>query len=108
MRIILTALTLILAGNAAQAQSLRSELLAVPLTKDLGGAGTRAATEADAYGLAVANITPPHRALFTFGTQVFTAEWKPAPGAQATTDGLGPLFPRDSCKACHEIGRAHV
>ncbi len=94
-------LAFLIGGTAAQAQSLRAELLATPLTKNLGGAGTRAAAEADAYGLAVGNITPQHRALFTFGTQVFTAEWKPAPGAQVTTDGLGPLFHRDSCRACH-------
>jgi len=85
----------------AEASSLREELLAIPVTENLGGDTSRAIATADAFTFAANNIKPSNRPMFAFGNQMFTAEWFPAPGPQPTTDGLGPLFNRESCVACH-------
>ena len=86
----------------ASAQSLRSEFMAIPVTKNLGGATTRPVATREAFTFVSANASPVNRALFTFGNQMFTVEWKPTPGAQPVTDGLGPLFNRESCFGCHD------
>ncbi|MDX2222490.1 MAG: di-heme oxidoredictase family protein [Rhodospirillaceae bacterium] len=84
-----------------QTDPLRSELLAVPITDQLGGATTRPVATPDAYTFVAGNADDAAKAMFSFGNQMFTAVWKPAPGPQPTTDGLGPLFNRESCFDCH-------
>ncbi|MBL8642456.1 MAG: c-type cytochrome [Rhodospirillaceae bacterium] len=86
---------------AAVATSLRDELLAIPVTPALGGDTTRPIATPEAFTFAAENIKPMNRPMFAFGNQMFTAEWTPAPGPQPTTDGLGPMFNRESCVACH-------
>jgi CxxC motif-containing protein (DUF1111 family) len=86
----------------AHAAMLREELLAVPISENLGGATTRPVATMDAFTFIAGNAEPANRALFTFGNQMFTVEWKPTPGVQPVTDGLGPLFNRESCFACHD------
>lgn len=90
------------AAASAHANSLREELLSVPLSDNLGGATTRPVATKEAFTFVAGNASPANRALFTFGNQMFTVEWKPTPGAQPITDGLGPLFNRESCIACHD------
>jgi CxxC motif-containing protein (DUF1111 family) len=38
---------------------------------------------------------------FTFGNRVFTTNWVAAPASVEAFDGLGPVFNRVSCSACH-------
>ncbi|MDX2144986.1 MAG: di-heme oxidoredictase family protein [Rhodospirillaceae bacterium] len=87
---------------SAEAGSLRQELLAIPISENLGGATTRPVATIDAFTFVAANASPANRAQFSFGNQMFTVEWKPTPGPQPVTDGLGPVFNRESCFACHD------
>jgi CxxC motif-containing protein (DUF1111 family) len=86
----------------AQAESLREKLLSIPQTDALGGATTRPVATKEAFTFVAGNASPANRAQFTFGNQMFTVDWKPTPGVQPVTDGLGPLFNRESCFACHD------
>lgn len=84
----------------------RARLMALPVTDMLGGATTRPIATMDAFRFVAGNASEELKALFTFGNQMFTTNWLPTPGPQPTTDGLGPLFNRDSCFECHlENGR---
>jgi CxxC motif-containing protein (DUF1111 family) len=38
---------------------------------------------------------------FTFGNRLFNTNWVAAPASVDAFDGLGPLFNRVSCSACH-------
>jgi CxxC motif-containing protein (DUF1111 family) len=102
IRTILAVMLLAAAAAPARATSLRAELLAVPLSENLGGATTRPVATREAFTFVAGNASPQNRALFTFGNQMFTVEWQPTPGVQPATDGLGPLFNRESCFACHD------
>jgi len=81
--------------------SVRDGLLAIPLTKELGGKTTRPVATSEAFTFIAANTPASSRAGFTFGNQLFNAIWMPAPGQQETTDGLGPVFNREACSDCH-------
>lgn len=101
------AATLALAGcaaaidNAQLDTSVRDRLLATPLTPNLGGETTRPLATSEAFTFISANAPSNVKAGFTFGNQLFNTEWKPAPGPQPTTDGLGPVFNREACSDCH-------
>ena len=87
-------------------QTVREQLLAMPVTENLGGGTTRPVATVDAFTFVAGNADDDSKALFSFGNQMFTTHWAPSPGPQPTTDGLGPLFNRDSCFECHlENGR---
>jgi CxxC motif-containing protein (DUF1111 family) len=90
----------ILAAGAGTA-SLRDELLAIPLTPDLGGAGTRPVSGRDAFKLQMPNSPKAHQRPFSFGNRLFNTNWVEAPGSVKAFDGLGPLFNRVSCSGCH-------
>ena len=96
------AVLVVSAAFETNAASLREDLLAIPLSENLGGATTRPDAGANAFSLIAANASAQNRAQATFGIQMFAVEWKPTPGVQPVTDGLGPLFNRESCIACHE------
>jgi CxxC motif-containing protein (DUF1111 family) len=81
--------------------TVRERLLAVPVTDMLGGATTRPVATMDAFTFVAGNASESSKSLFSFGNQMFTTNWLPTPGPQPTTDGLGPLFNRDSCFECH-------
>ena len=83
------------------ATSTRIELLAIPVTDQLGGATTRPASSDSAFSLPAANIGSPHRRIFSFGNRLFNTNWTAAPGSVKSFDGLGPLFNRVSCSGCH-------
>lgn len=89
------------AAMQVHAAPLRDHLMSIPLSEALGGDTTRPVATADAFTFIAGNATPSHRSQFSLGNQTFTATWQPAPGPEPTTDGLGPLFNRDSCFACH-------
>lgn len=81
--------------------NVRDRLLAVPLTPDLGGETTRPLATAEAFTFISANAPSNVKGGFTFGNQLFNTVWRPAPGPQTTTDGLGPVFNREACSDCH-------
>jgi CxxC motif-containing protein (DUF1111 family) len=81
--------------------SLRAQLLATPLTTNLGGD-----TTVDTWGpRAFRSIGPnAHNSLlrpFLFGQRVFDVVWDHEPVIQPTLDGLGPMFNRTGCRECH-------
>lgn len=92
-----------LAGSNATAldTAVRDRLLAVPVTAELGGTTTRPVATAEAFTFITANAPGNVKAGFTFGNQLFNTIWRPAPGPQPTTDGLGPTFNREACSDCH-------
>lgn len=82
------------------AADLRQQLLATPISARLGG-GTSPATLLMDFSTVVANAGEDSLTMFSAGNQFFTAKWTPSPGRQPVTDGLGPLFNRESCFDCH-------
>ena len=89
-----------------QHDSLRAQLLATPLTPELGGETTRPVATKDAFTFVAGNAPDLHKAAFKRGNLVFTSDWSPAPGPDPDFDGLGPFFNRNSCFKCHlENGR---
>ncbi|MDX2145451.1 MAG: di-heme oxidoredictase family protein [Rhodospirillaceae bacterium] len=91
---------LLLAAAVAQAADVREQLLAIPLSARLGGETTPTTPLMD-FTAVVANADGDAKAFFSNGNQTFTATWTPAPGRQPVTDGLGPVFNRESCFDCH-------
>jgi len=81
--------------------AIRDRLLAMPLTSDLGGETSRPLATAEAFTFINANAPASVKAGFAFGNQLFNTIWRPAPGPQPTTDGLGPIFNRKACSDCH-------
>ena len=79
----------------------RDRLLAMPLTPELGGDTTRPLATAEAFTFISANAPSNVKGGFTFGNQLFNTIWRPAPGPQPTTDGLGPVFNKEACSDCH-------
>lgn len=81
--------------------SVRDRLLAMPITTELGGDTTRPLATAEAFTFISANAPSKVKGGFTFGNQLFNTIWRPAPGPQPTTDGLGPIFNKEACSDCH-------
>jgi len=81
---------------------LRQQLLAMPLTPKLGGAGTVDTWGPRAFRSIAANAHNSLVSPFLFGQRVFDVVWDHQPVIQPTLDGLGPMFNRTSCRECHE------
>ena len=88
-------------GSRADAPNLRAMLLAVPLTEQLGGDGTRPIASDNAFALQTPNSPKRHQRPFSFGNRLFNTNWVEAPGSVKAFDGLGPMFNRVSCSGCH-------
>ena len=101
----LTILLALAAASTAWAQSaepdLRTRLLAIPLSPDLGGATTRPVATKDAFTFVAGNASDEHKAAFKRGNLVFGTEWVAGRGFDPRISGLGPLFNRNSCFNCH-------
>ncbi|MBL8631500.1 MAG: thiol oxidoreductase [Rhodospirillaceae bacterium] len=89
------------AGVAHAERTLREQLLAAPLSDQLGGATTRPVATKDAFTFVAGNASDQHKARFVRGNELFTATWDPTPGKNPNTQGLGPLFNAKSCFDCH-------
>ena len=79
LRILVLALS-VQALLPAQAESLREELLLVPLTPALGGAATVERDDLLAFKQMVPNAGGMRFPQFMFGQRQFVSEWDPAPG----------------------------
>ena len=76
-----------------------SAVEAVPI--DAGGPLTTTDTSRDAYSLPAPGLPDGTRAAFFRGRNLFRQVWIVAPSADDASDGLGPVFNRQSCIACH-------
>ena len=87
----------------ADAPSLRNRLLAIPVTPQLGGDGTRPIASQKAFSLQMPNAARANQRPFSFGNRLFNTNWVTAPASVKSFDGLGPLFNRVSCSGCHTL-----
>ncbi len=97
----LTLASLAALGSEAGVLPLREMLLAIPLTDQLGGDGTRPVLSDDAFVFQTPNSPKRHQRPFSFGNRLFNTNWVEAPGSVKAFDGLGPMFNRVSCSGCH-------
>ena len=66
-----------------------------------GGQTTVFVTNRHAYAKSAANLPIEKLRDFEFGNRLFNTNWVIAPASVDRFDGLGPLFNRVSCSACH-------
>jgi len=66
-----------------------------------GGAGTVQDTTANAFALALKNLSSSDRRAFQIGNSFFNRNWVRAPASATGRDGLGPTFNAQSCSSCH-------
>ncbi len=66
-----------------------------------GGDTTVFVTSRHAFSKSLANLPIEKLRDFAFGDRMFTTNWVTAPASVKSLDGLGPLFNRVSCSACH-------
>ncbi len=99
----IAALGLSLAATSGEAleRELRKQLLALPFTSQLGGETTRPVSAPNAFSLQAPNAPRKHQRPFSFGNRLFNTNWVEAPASVKSFDGLGPMFNRVSCAACH-------
>jgi CxxC motif-containing protein (DUF1111 family) len=110
-RALLLAFAVILAGAFSLAMfegsaplgaaGMREELLATPLTPDLGGETTRVIDTDQAYTFLATNAPAERARQFAFGNRIFNTKWAQYPASVQAFDGLGPVFNRNSCSGCH-------
>jgi CxxC motif-containing protein (DUF1111 family) len=93
----------VVAALAGTPSSLRETLLAMPLSAELGGEGTRPIASAEAFTFPMPNSPRAHQRPFSFGNRLFNTNWVIAPGSVKSFDGLGPIFNRVSCSGCHTL-----
>jgi CxxC motif-containing protein (DUF1111 family) len=103
MKRVLLSIVLLLGvvSQAAGAETLRAEMLMVPLTPALGGAATVERADLLAFKQMVPNAGGMRFPQFMFGQRQFVSEWDPAPGQVPDQDGLGPTFNAVACASCH-------
>ncbi len=72
------------------------------LAPESGGANlTVGATTENAFAQPSGQLATADLRAFTFGNRVFNTNWAIAPASVSGFDGLGPVFNRVSCSACH-------
>lgn len=92
-----------LAAAAISASALAVNAVVAPdwLGAPLGGDTTLAVTNENAFARPIPTMAPEDLRRFTFGNRVFNTNWVAAPASVDAFDGLGPVFNRVSCSACH-------
>jgi len=66
-----------------------------------GGQTTVFVTNRNAFASPVSNLPVPDLRTFASGNRLFNTNWVIAPASVNKLDGLGPVFNRVSCSACH-------
>jgi CxxC motif-containing protein (DUF1111 family) len=89
------------AAEPAPAPSVRDMLLAMKVDPRLGGDTTRVIQSGASFTFLIENAGPGRARVFSFGNRMFNTNWVQAPGSVKSFDGLGPMFNRVSCAACH-------
>lgn len=72
-----------------------------PIGERLGGDAGRPAFGQNAFALPAPNLNGKELRDFAFGNRLFNTNWVIAGASTTKFDGLGPLFNRVSCSACH-------
>jgi len=67
----------------------------------LAGDATADIANENAYAAPVPTLPTTDLRRFTFGNRIFNTNWVIAPSSVPGLDGLGPVFNRVSCSACH-------
>jgi len=67
----------------------------------IAGDATLAIANENAFARPIGTLPVEDLRRFTFGNRVFNTNWVAAPASVDAFDGLGPLFNRVSCSACH-------
>jgi len=87
---------------------LRAGLLLATTTTAVAGVGERLGGDASvrafgnkSYALPIGSLGAQQLRDSFFGNRLFNTNWTQAPGSVAAFDGLGPLYNRVSCSACH-------
>lgn len=88
-------------STAEVGAALRARLIAAPISPQLGGDTTRVVASGTSFTFLIENAGPGRMRVFQFGNRLFNTNWVQAPGSVKSFDGLGPLFNRVSCAACH-------
>ena len=83
------------------APGVRDELLATPVTAELGGDTTRVIDSDESFTFLATNAPAERQRAFAFGNRVFNTKWAEYPASVQAFDGLGPTFNRNSCSGCH-------
>ncbi len=76
-------------------------VLAATVSVAPGGVLTRKLDNRDAFTRPAPTLSPQELRDFNFGNRVFNTNWAVAPASVDAFDGLGPVFNRVSCSACH-------
>ena len=87
----------IVATVSGSVEAFADELASTPVHRE----AAVSASNQNAYGRALIDITPPEWALMRAGKSVFVRTWVAAAGEGHGTAGLGPLYNADSCVSCH-------
>ncbi len=95
------ALVLTSGGALTGAVDVRAELIATPVTPDLGGGTTRVIENSQSFTFIAPNSPAERQRVFSFGNRVFNTKWAEYPASVQSFDGLGPTFNRNSCSGCH-------
>jgi CxxC motif-containing protein (DUF1111 family) len=67
----------------------------------IAGEATLAIANENAFARPIPTMPVEDLRRFTFGNRLFNTNWVAAPASVDAFDGLGPLFNRVSCSACH-------
>jgi CxxC motif-containing protein (DUF1111 family) len=74
----------------------------------IAGEATSAIANENAFAQPIPTLPVEDLRRFSFGNRLFNTNWIAAPASVEAFDGLGPLFNRVSCSACHtRDGRGH-
>ncbi len=97
------AFAMALSGGGARPEGagVRDQLMAMPVTSDLGGDTTRVIDNDEAYTFMASNAPLSRQRDFFFGNRIFNTKWAEYPASVKSFDGLGPTFNRNSCSGCH-------
>jgi CxxC motif-containing protein (DUF1111 family) len=88
-------------GSPLAASDVRAELMAIPVTPELGGGTTRVIESSQSFTFLATNSPIERERTFSFGNRVFNTKWAEFPASVQAFDGLGPTFNRNSCSGCH-------
>ena len=101
-RLILLFIGIVIAVSVSMLQSMLGSDIDANRTPLSGGpAATVFGVKQTAFAQPLKNLDRDRRRVFTRGDHLFNTQWVQAPASVKTLDGLGPLFNRNSCSACH-------
>lgn len=101
LKSVVLAMTLLNPVSAADETNTVASLPPLAVGDRLGGDAGRPAFGQTAFALPAPNLDARQLRDFAFGNRLFNTNWVIAGSSTTSFDGLGPLFNRVSCSACH-------